>query len=107
MIITAGVLLAIFVVPDPWRFPIIGLAVIIEIAETTFWMRRSRRGSAKAGPETMIGELGRVVTPCDPIGEVRLHGELWRARCEPHAGVGQRVRVVSRDGLTLMVERTS
>lgn len=107
MIITIGVLLAIFVVPDPWTFPVIGLAVIVEIAETMFWMRRSRRGSAKAGPETMIGEVGRVVTPCDPLGEVRLHGELWRARCESDAAVGQRVRVRAREGLTLVVEHAS
>lgn len=107
MIITIGVLLAIFVVPSPWGWPVIGLSILVEIAETTFWMRRSRRGAAKAGPETMIGELGRVVTPCDPIGEVRLHGELWRARCEPHAEVGQRVRVIARDGLTLVVEDAS
>ncbi len=105
--ITIAVLLAIFVIPDPWRVPVIGLAVIVEVAETTFWMRRSRRGALRAGPETMIGELGRVITPCDPIGEVRLHGELWRARCEPHADVGQRVRVRAREGLTLVVEHAS
>ncbi|MEO6579455.1 MAG: NfeD family protein [Candidatus Limnocylindria bacterium] len=107
MFITIAVLLAIFVIPDPWRFPVVGLAVIVEIAETTFWMRRSRRGALRAGPETMIGELGRVVTPCDPIGEVRLHGELWRARCEAHVEVGQRVRVRAREGLTLLVEHAS
>lgn len=107
MIITVGVLLAIFVVPSPWGWLVIGLAILIEIAETTFWMRRSRRGALRAGPELMIGELGRVVTPCDPIGEVRLHGELWRARCEPHAEAGQRVRVRAREGLTLVVEHAS
>lgn len=102
--ITVAVLLAIFVVPDPWRFPVIGVAVVVEVAETLFWMRRSRRGSAKAGVETMIGEVAEVITPCDPIGEVRVRGELWRARCEPNADVGQRVRVRALDGLTLVVE---
>ncbi len=104
VIITIGVLLAIFVVPDPWTVPVIGLAVVVEIAETLFWMRHSRRGSLKAGPETMIGEIGRVVTSCDPIGEVRLHGEMWRARCDHGTAAGQRVRIVARDGLTLLVE---
>ncbi len=105
MFITLAVLLAIFVLPDPWRLPVVGIAVVVEIAETTFWMRRSRRGAAKAGPETMIGDAAWVVTICDPIGEVRLHGELWRARCDENAGVGQRVRVQAREGLTLVVER--
>lgn len=104
VILTLGVLLAVFVVPAPWSVPVIGLALVVEVAETLFWMRRSRRGSAKAGPETMIGEVARVVTACDPIGEVRFHGELWRARCEPNADIGQRVRVAAREGLTLVVE---
>ena len=107
VIITVAVLLAIFVVPDPWRLPVIGVAVIVEIAETLFWMRRSRRNPAKVGPEAMIGELARVVTLCDPIGEVRLHGELWRARSEAKADVGQRVRVVALDGITLVVEHAA
>ena len=105
--ITLAVLLAIFVLPDPWRLPVIGVAAIVEIAETLFWMRRSRRGSVRAGPETMIGEVATVVTICDPIGEVRLHGELWRARSDPNADVGQRVRVRAREGLTLVVERAT
>ena len=104
MFVTVAVLLAIFVIPDPWRLPVIGLAVIAEITETMFWMRRSRRGAVKAGAETMIGEVAEVVTPCDPIGEVRLHGELWRARCEPNADVGRRVRVRALEGITLVVE---
>lgn len=107
MFITIAVLLAIFVIPDPWRYPVIGLAVLIEAAETFFWIRVLRRQPVTTGPDAMVGELGRVVTPCDPIGEVRLHGELWRARCEPHAEVGQRVRVCAREGLTLVVEDAS
>ncbi|MGI8999264.1 MAG: NfeD family protein [Candidatus Limnocylindria bacterium] len=104
MFITIAVLLAIFVIPDPWRYAVIGLAVLVEVAETFFWMRLLRRQPVTTGPEAMIGELARVVTPCDPIGEVRLHGELWRARCEPDAEVDQLVRVRAREGLTLVVE---
>jgi membrane protein implicated in regulation of membrane protease activity len=48
-----------------------------------------------------------VVTRCAPLGQVRLQGELWRARCEEGADPGERVRVRALDGLTLVVERAA
>jgi membrane protein implicated in regulation of membrane protease activity len=35
---------------------------------------------------------------------VRLNGEIWEARCAAGASPGDRVRVIGRDGLTLVVE---
>jgi membrane protein implicated in regulation of membrane protease activity len=35
---------------------------------------------------------------------VRVKGEIWRATCEPGAGMGTRVRVTGRDELVLQVE---
>lgn len=102
--ITIAVLLAIFVIPDPWRYPVVGLAVIAEVAETFFWMRLLRRQPVNVGAEALIGTMARVIAPCHPIGEVRVHGEVWQARCDAGADVGQRVRVRARDGLTLLVE---
>jgi membrane protein implicated in regulation of membrane protease activity len=57
------------------------------------------------GPETLVGETAQVVTPCRPTGQVRLQGELWQARCEEGADVGEHVRVRALEGLTLIVER--
>jgi membrane protein implicated in regulation of membrane protease activity len=47
-----------------------------------------------------------VAVSCRPEGQVRVHGELWRARCEEGADAGDEV-VVERleDGLTLIVTR--
>ena len=39
-----------------------------------------------------------------PVGQVRLNGEIWEARCEAGAGTGERVRVTGRKRLTLIVE---
>jgi membrane protein implicated in regulation of membrane protease activity len=36
---------------------------------------------------------------------VRIAGELWQARCDPGAAVGDEVIVNALDGLTLVVER--
>jgi membrane-bound serine protease (ClpP class) len=107
MLLIGAVLLAIFVLPDAWDLPVILLAGVVEIAETGFWLWYSRRRRIQMGPETLVGATGRVVTPCAPLGQVRIQGELWRAHCAAGADVGEEVRVVALDGLTLQVERAA
>jgi membrane protein implicated in regulation of membrane protease activity len=105
MLLVAAVLLAVFdVVPDSWDALLIGLAAVVEIAETLFWVWLSRRGRIRMGPETLVGATAEVVAPCRPVGQVRVQGELWRARCEEGADAGDTVLVRSLDGLTLLVE---
>lgn len=93
--------------PASWDLPVVVAAALVELGETYFWIRRSRRGRVKMGPETLIGALGEVVTACRPVGQVRVEGELWRARCEEGADVGEPVRVQALEGLTLLVERST
>jgi membrane protein implicated in regulation of membrane protease activity len=52
----------------------------------------------------LIGADGIVLSPCHPEGQVRVNGEIWTARCAGGAAVGDAVRVVGRDRLTLIVE---
>jgi membrane-bound serine protease (ClpP class) len=52
----------------------------------------------------MVGSRGTVVDWSDGAGNVRVHGELWRARSRSPLEPGQPVRVVQVDGLTLGVE---
>jgi membrane-bound serine protease (ClpP class) len=107
MLLVGAILLAVFVLPDRWAVAVVALAAVIEVAETLFWIWLSRRGKVKMGPETLVGAVAQVVTPCAPLGQVRLQGELWRARCEEGAEPGERVRVQALDGLTLVVERAA
>ncbi|MGH3047779.1 MAG: NfeD family protein, partial [Gaiellaceae bacterium] len=65
------------------------------------------RARVKMGPETLIGATAEVVAACRPRGQVRLQGELWQARCEEGADVGERVRVRALEGLTLLVDRAA
>jgi membrane-bound serine protease (ClpP class) len=104
MLFLVAVVLAVFLVPSPWGLVLVGIAGIVEIGESYIWMRLSRRHRIKVGAETLIGAVAEVATPCRPEGQVRVQGELWRARCEEGADPGERVRVVSREGLTLLVE---
>lgn len=104
MIFLIGLLIAIFVVPDSWTIPVIGVAAILEVSETAITWWWSRRAAPKVGPETLIGKTARVVEPCRPIGRVRVRGEIWRARCDAGADPDDVVRVVDREKLTLVVE---
>jgi len=62
----------------------------------------------RTGSEELIGSVGEVREPLDPIGQVFLAGALWRARSSAEEiGLGNRVRVKSVDGLTLEVEAVS
>jgi membrane-bound serine protease (ClpP class) len=68
----------------------------------------ARKRPVVTGWEEMVGATGEVRQPLDPVGEVFVHGALWRARLPEEVddgGVppGVRVRVESVDGLTLMV----
>jgi membrane-bound serine protease (ClpP class) len=105
MLFVIAVILAVFVVPSPWGLVVVGVAAVIEIGETFFWIWLSQRHRVKMGAETLIGAHADVVAPCRPQGQVRIQGELWRALCEAGADPGDRVRVVERRGLTLLVER--
>jgi membrane-bound serine protease (ClpP class) len=61
----------------------------------------------RTGWEEMVGAEGEVRLPLDPVGQVFVHGALWRAIAadgETPIAIGNRVRVESVDGLTLVVE---
>ena len=104
MALLAGILLAVFVLPSPWGVAAVLGGLLVEIGESFFWFRWSRRRRAQVGVETLIGRRAVVVTACTPLGQVRVRGELWRARCEVGAAQGASVRVIGLEGLTLLVE---
>ena len=104
VLLVVAALLAVFVLPPVWGGLAIVVAAVIEVGETTFWIRFSRRRRVQVGAETLIGAVGRVTSACCPDGQMRLRGEIWGARCERGAEPGETVRVVRLDGLTLVVE---
>jgi membrane-bound serine protease (ClpP class) len=104
VLLIAAVLAAFLVVPSPWGIVLVIAAALVEVAETAFWVRLSRRRRIQVGAETLVGSDAVVTKPCRPLGQVRLRGELWQARCERGADAGERVRVVGRRDLVLVVE---
>jgi membrane-bound serine protease (ClpP class) len=65
---------------------------------------RARRRPVVSGDAALIGTYGRILRWADDEGEVLAGGERWRARATRPIAPGQAVRVVGRDGLTLLVE---
>lgn len=104
MLFTIGVLLAIFVLPSPWGLVAIGVGAALDIAETGAFMWWSKRRKASVGVESLVGKRGVAVGDLWPEGQIRVNGEIWKARCEGGCDAGTSVDVVAIDGLTLEVE---
>jgi membrane-bound serine protease (ClpP class) len=104
LLFVGAVLLALFVIPKPWGLVLVVVAAVVEVGESFFWVHLSRRRRIRAGAETLIGARAEVVSDCRPLGQVRVQGELWRAQCGRGAAAGETVRIIDREGLTLLVE---
>jgi membrane protein implicated in regulation of membrane protease activity len=101
----SAILLAIFVLPPAWRIPVVLAGGAIEVGESIFWIWLSKRRRPSVGVETLVGASATVATPCRPLGQVRVQGELWQARCDKGADPGEEVTVERVEGLTLVVSR--
>ncbi len=57
-----------------------------------------------SGREELIGSAGEVIEAVEKYGRVRVHSENWQAKSKAPISLGQRIRVIGIDGLTLVVE---
>lgn len=64
----------------------------------------ARRRPAATGAEQMIGSAAEVIEWSGRKGRVRVHGEIWSARGDRAFKAEDVVRVVGREGLTLVIE---
>lgn len=67
---------------------------------------RAQRVPTTTGVEGLIGERGQALSPLGPAepGQVRVHGEIWRAVSPAPLPAGAWLRVARVEGLTLHVE---
>ena len=104
MLFLIGLLLAVFVLPSPWGLVAVVVGGVLEIAETALFIWWSKRRQATVGVETLVGKTGVAASHLWPEGQVRVGGEIWRARCAGGCDSGTRIVVRAVDGLTLVVE---
>ena len=103
MLTIVAILLALTVLPSPWGFVAVVVAFAIDAAETTFFVRWSKRRKATVGVETLVGRTAVVVRQLSPRGQVKLDGEVWEARGPAGVPPGEEVVVIAVEGLVLDV----
>ena len=66
---------------------------------------RAQRLKPVTGIEGIIGEIGEAIESLNPLGFVRVHGEMWKAETTSgEIAKGTKVRVVRIENLKLFVE---
>ncbi|HXG77232.1 MAG TPA: NfeD family protein [Gaiellaceae bacterium] len=104
MLLTIGILLALFVLPHPWGLVAVVAGGALDLAETGLFLWWSKRRRVLVGAETLVGKRGVALGDLWPEGQVKVGGEIWRARCAGGCDGGTAVVVRAVDGLTLVVE---
>ena len=74
------------------------------IFAVTFAVRAHRR-QVTTGSEGMIGEIGEAMTDIAPSGQVKVHGEIWRAKSNTAITKGEEITIVAVKGLQVEVEK--
>jgi membrane protein implicated in regulation of membrane protease activity len=103
VLLVIAVVLSLLFLDGPIRWVVIGIAAVIELAEVGFWVFWNHKRKVRVGTETMVGRRAVVIRSCLPEGQVRLDGEIWRARCAEGVEEGKDVVVEGLDGLILDV----
>lgn len=92
---------------DPWIILPAAILCAGGLAALSIRSAAIRRRPARTGPEGMMGESGRAISDLCPEGKVLVHGEYWDARAAAAVAAGSPVRVVGKQGFTLIVESLS
>ena len=104
---------SIFLFDQPGWQPAVNpfLAVIVSIFVAGFvWVVAQRALEAERmipahDLQVLIGRVGEARTSINDEGSVQVAGELWSARSDQEIPEGAHVRVVGRDGFSLVVEQ--
>ncbi len=86
------------------------LILVVVIMTTLFFVFaigmgiRAQRRKPTTGTQGLVGETGIAMTELAPEGEVKVHGEIWRAKAEgAQIPKGSKIIVAAVDNLTLTV----
>jgi len=90
-------------------WPVLVAAAVVVLAFFMLVVRKvalvMRRPHA-TGAESLVGTIGVTISPLSPQGQVRLRGEIWRAKAEEGDLLkDERIEVIRTEGLTLIVRR--
>ena len=89
---------------SPWLIGSVALVSAAFFLAVVSLALRARRRRVVTGSEQLVGASGEAIEAFEREGRVRIHSEDWTARSRTPLQAGQKVRVLGRDGLTLLVE---
>lgn len=87
---------------------IFAAASVILLAFLRPMLLKIKDAPEKTGMDTYLGQKAKVTQKItSDSGRIALFGEVWDARsaCENEINEGETVKIVSRDGLTMFVEK--
>jgi membrane protein implicated in regulation of membrane protease activity len=115
MLTLVALVVALLFLSSPWNVVLVLTAATLDIAETgvlVWWSSRRRRLSrSSVGAGAIVGQTGVALgrldpVALDPVGQVRVAGEIWNARSVEPIEPGAAITISSIDGLVLDVEPT-
>ncbi len=88
--------------------PLLALGVSLAAGGYVWFATHKALEATKALPshslELLIGQVGEAKSPIQESGSAQVAGELWSARSQRPIAAGQRLKVIGREGFTLIVE---
>jgi membrane-bound serine protease (ClpP class) len=104
LLLIIGVTLAYIFLDWPLRLlVIIPLAIVESLEIMLFFKLRNRRPIT--GAEAIVGTAGTAITDCEPDGQVRVKGQIWKAHASDGVKAGDDVIVTDVEGIRLEVAR--
>jgi membrane-bound serine protease (ClpP class) len=104
VLLLIALVLAIFFLPSPWGIVAVVVAGVLDLIEVAVGLWWSKRRKAAVGSAALVGATGIAMGDLWPEGQVKVNGEIWRARCDGGCDAGTSVVVRGITGLTLHVE---
>ena len=102
---TIAAILALIFLESPWKWIIAGVLLVVDIFEILVWLRWRERRSI-TGSESLVDQYGEAIGTLDPEGQVKVRGQIWKARAGELVERGEWVKVDAVDGLTLVVSKS-
>ncbi len=87
-----------FVIPTSLFLAAIFVIILILVV-------RTYKTRIKTGEEGIIGEIGEAASSIKKEGKVFVHGEWWNAKSEDTIKKGEKIKVIGKEGMTLIVKK--
>jgi membrane-bound serine protease (ClpP class) len=89
-----------------WRVAaVIALSTGLFFAFALGMALKARMQKPTTGQEGIVGEIGAALTVLNPNGDVKIHGEIWKAVANERVKKGEKIKAIEVDGMELKVKK--